>query len=383
MRRHSTVSGPLVIVAFFLLSVFLGGVSVLWAMNGYQSRPAVVNDPTAQPRPILPRSAPDNDEREAIDLFKDTRESVVNIDTIYRVRTVDMRITEKQAGTGSGFLWDDEGRIVTNFHVIQEAIENRLKLRVVLADRSQHEARLVGIAPDYDLAVLKIELPKAASRKIKVGTSRDLEVGQRVYAIGNPFGLSLTLTKGIISALDREITSPSDRTITGGIQIDAPINPGNSGGPLLDKDGRLIGVNTTIKTTSGGNIGIGFAIPVDTVNTVVPELIRNGKVLKPDMGVRLVEERRVRRAGFANGVMIAEVLPDGPAAKAGLKGLRKDERTGEIIPGDRILAIDGNGVRGNADFARVLATKKIGQEISLTIDREEETIEITLTLRGN
>jgi S1-C subfamily serine protease len=307
---------------------------------------------------------------------------VVNVDTVLYVRRLDQRIEQQQAGTGSGFVWDDDGRVVTNFHVVREAIANRLAVRVVLADRSAWDARVVGVAPDYDLAVLQISAPKDRLTKIKVGTSGDLEVGQRVYAIGNPFGLSLTLTKGIVSALGRSIDSPGDEAIKDVIQVDAPINPGNSGGPLLDKDGRLIGVNTAITTPSGGNVGIGFAIPVDTVNAVVPELIRNGKLYKPDLGIRLVDERRLRRAGFPTGVMVQDTVPNGPAAKAGLRGVRVDRKTGDVEPGDLIVAVNGETMKGNDDYTRAVRGLKIGEPARLRVERGDEKLDVEIVVRG-
>jgi S1-C subfamily serine protease len=304
-----------------------------------------------------------------------------------RVRRLDMRVQEQQAGTGSGFFWDDAGRIVTNFHVVREAAANpgAVGLRVVLADRTAWDARIVGVAPDYDLAVLVIGdpgFPQSKAKKIKVGTSADLKVGQKAFAIGNPFALSLTMTKGIVSALDRQIESLTDRPITGAIQHSAQINPGNSGGPLLDKDARLIGVNTSITTPSGGNVGIGFAIPVDRVNEVVTELIQRGRVLKPDAGLRLVDQRRLRRAGFPDGVMIQEVDPDGPAAKAGLRGLGQDPRTGDVIPGDLILAVNGQAVDSPTDYARLIAEHKVGDTVKLTVERDEKRFDAEVTLRG-
>ena len=369
-----------------LAAVLIGaglGAAVLWfltpLLGRHQAGPAL--DPNAQPREVAPRTPYDSDEQEAINLFKNSKDCVVNVDTVLLVRRLNQRV-ERQAGTGSGFIWDDAGRVVTNFHVVQEAIANRLSLRVVLADRTAWDARIVGVAPDYDLAVVQIGAPKDKLRKIKVGTSKDLEVGQKVFAIGNPYALSLTMTSGIISALDREIESPSDQPITGVIQVDAPINPGNSGGPLLDKDGRLIGVNTAIKSPSGGNVGIGFAIPVDTVNTVVPELIREGKLYKPDLGLRLVDESRLRRAGFPTGVMIQDVVPNGPAAKAGLQGLRIDPQADTVEPGDLILAINGEPVKGNQEFARMVGRLKIGAPAKVTVERGDKQFDVDVTVRG-
>lgn len=374
-------SGAAWVLVFVLsLALVVAGVGLWFAWP----KGSPLTDPTAGPRETSPKSPADADEREAIDLFKEVKGSVVNVDTVVFRQNLDRTVSAVQAGTGSGFVWDDQGRIVTNYHVIQNARANGRALRVVLADRSEWKAEVVGMAPEYDLAVLKISAPPGQLKKIKVGTSGDLEVGQRVYAIGNPYGLSLTLTKGIVSALDREIDSPARTPITGAIQTDAPINPGNSGGPLLDKDGRLIGVNTAIATPQegGGNVGIGFAIPVDTVNRVVPELIKNGKLLKPDLGIRLVDQVRLRRAGYDTGVMIAVADAGGPADVAGLRGLVVDRRTGEVTPGDVILKVDGEAVTGNAAFERMMTRHKPGDKLTLTVERDGKTFEVEVTLRG-
>ena len=341
-----------------------------------------LNNPEAVERVPEPRTGSDPEEDEAVRVFKQTRDSVVNVDTVVRVRQLDMRVAEQQTGTGSGFLWDDEGRVVTNFHVVREAATSRGTLRVVLADRSAYDATLVGAAPEFDLAVLQIAAPKEKLKKIRVGRSGDLEVGHKVYAIGNPFGLSLSMTKGIVSALDREIDSQTDRTITGVIQTDAPINPGNSGGPLLDRDGRLVGVNTAIKSPSGGNVGIGFAIPVDTVNPVVTELIQRGRTLQPDVGLKLVDQRRVRRAGFATGVMVQSVEPLGPAEKAGLRGVVADRQTGDVSPGDVIVKVNGVAVAGNAEFTKTLSNAKPGDVWKLSVERDGEARGVEVTVRG-
>jgi S1-C subfamily serine protease len=375
-------------VAVAVVAGFLLGALLLWWLApkfGRNQQPAL--DPNATERAADPKSPLDAEEQQAVAVFESARESVVSVDTMVRVRRLDMRVQEQQAGTGSGFFWDDEGRIVTNFHVVREAAANpgAVGLRVVLADRTAWDARIVGVAPDYDLAVLVIgdpSFPQSKARKIKVGTSADLKVGQKAFAIGNPFALSLTMTRGIVSALDRQIESLTDRPIVGAIQHSAQINPGNSGGPLLDKDGRLIGVNTSITTPSGGNVGIGFAIPVDTVNSVVTELIRRGRILKPDLGIKLVEQRRLRRAGFLNGVMIRQVEPDGPASRAGLRGLGQDPQTGDVIPGDLILAVDGKEVTDPSDLARLIADHKVGDKVRLLIERGDERFEVEVTLHG-
>ena len=376
--------GPPLLV--LLLACVAGG-AVVWAGSGLvaQFRAKVGNDPDAQERAPAPKSNPDGEEAEAIRLFKEARDSVVNVDTVVRVRQrrgFEVGVQEKQTGTGSGFFWDDSGRIVTNYHVVREVASapdgpgtGGGSLRVVLADRSAYDATLVGIAPDQDLAVVQISGAGSKARPIKVGRSADLEVGQKAFAIGNPFGLSSTMTKGILSALGREIESPSGRIISDAIQTDAPINPGNSGGPLLDKDARLIGVNTSIIGPSGGNVGIGFAIPVDTVNAVVTSIIQSGRVPRADIGIRLVDERQVRRAGFA-GAMVGEAVEGGPAAKAGLRGVTRGE------PGDLIVAVNGEAVSGNADLVKKISRSKPGDAVRLTVERDGERREVEVTLRG-
>lgn len=382
---RSRPSGALQLTLAVLIGVAVGviGLRFLYPQTG--QGPA--HDPEAAVRAASPKSPPDNDEAEAIRVFKSSRDAVVNVDTVATVRRrLDFtRVREEtvQTGTGSGFVWDDDGRIVTNYHVISQAVQNDLRVRVMLADRTAYDARVIGASPDHDLAVIQVTAPKEKLKKIAVGRSSDLEVGQKVYAIGNPFGLSLTMTKGIVSALDRTIESPSDRPITGAIQTDAPINPGNSGGPLLDKDGRLIGVNSAIYNTgSGGNVGIGFAIPVDTVNAVVTELIKRGRILQPDIGITLVREQIVRRAGFRTGVMILRADPDGPAAKAGLKGVARNAGTDEVEAGDVIVAINGQSVTGNQEYARRFGVLNIGDTLTLTVERGDERFEAKVLVRG-
>jgi S1-C subfamily serine protease len=372
-----------VLVAVLSVGLIAAGVGLFFAWPKGTS--TAVNDPDARPREVAPKGPLDGEEAEAVNLFKGVKESVVNVDTVVFRRNLQSRSTDVvQAGTGSGFIWDDDGRIVTNFHVIREALRNKLTLRVVLADRSEWKVEVVGVAPEYDLAVLKINAPQVQLKKIKVGTSRDLEVGQKVYALGNPFGLSLTLTKGIVSALDREIDSPVKTPITGVVQTDAPINPGNSGGPLLDKDGRLIGVNTAIATAGegGGSVGIGFAIPVDTVNWVVPQLIQSGKLQKATMGVTLVDQVRLRRAGYERGVMVESMEANGPAAVAGLRALSVDARSRDVTPGDVILKVDGADVKGNADFEQLMNRHRPGDRVKLSFERDGRTLEAEVVLAG-
>jgi S1-C subfamily serine protease len=236
---------------------------------------------------------------------------------------------------------------------------------------------MVGAAPDKDIAVLQVSAPAEALKPIPLGDSETLLVGQKVFAIGNPFGLDHTITSGIVSALDREITAVTGRTIQGVIQTDAAINPGNSGGPLLDSAGRLIGVNTAIYSPSGANAGIGFAVPVNVVNNVVPELIRNGRVIQPGIGVTLASERIARRFDI-NGLLVINVQPGSSAEQAGIRETR--EVRGKIILGDIILAVNGVPVESYDDLRNELDRYHVGEEVTLIIQRGEEHTEVKVRL---
>ncbi len=284
-----------------------------------------------------------------------------------------LNVYEIPRGTGSGFIWDNQGRIVTNYHVIEDA--NRIE--VTLGDGSSWKAVLVGVAPDKDIAVLQISAPASRLHEIAIGESRNLLVGQKVFAIGNPFGLDQTLTSGIVSALGREIKAVTGRTIQGVIQTDAAINPGNSGGPLLDSAGRLIGMNTAIYSPSGASAGIGFAVPVDVINKVVPEIIRYGRVISPGIGISVANERIVKRLGI-EGVLILSVEPQSNAEAAGLRGTT---RVGDqIVFGDIIQAINGHKVQDYDDLRNELDRYKVGDTVKLTVLRDKKTITIPITL---
>lgn len=271
----------------------------------YQTFQPSLHDPEAVSRPVTARGDLAGDEQNTIDIFRSAAPSVVYITSIaVRRNLFSLNVYEIPQGTGSGFIWDRQGRIVTNFHVISDAS----RLEVTLADHSTWKAALVGAAPDRDLAVLQITAPASKLQPIAVGESTNLLVGQKVFAIGNPFGLDQTLTTGVVSALGREITAVTGRTIHDVIQTDAAINPGNSGGPLLDSAGRLIGVNTAIYSPSGASSGIGFAVPVGEVNRVVPQIISKGKVLRPGLGVTLANRSLTRDLGL-EGVLVLKVLP--------------------------------------------------------------------------
>ncbi|MDR2850227.1 MAG: trypsin-like peptidase domain-containing protein, partial [Verrucomicrobiota bacterium] len=284
------------------------------------------------------------------------------------------QLYEVPQGAGSGFVWDKKGHIVSNYHVVHQANT----LTVTFPDGTQYDAKLVGIAPDYDLAVLKIDAPADTLVPVDTAPSRDLEVGETVYAIGNPFGLDTTLSAGIVSALGRTITSMTDRKIYDVVQTDTAINPGNSGGPLLDDNGRLIGVNTAILSPSGAYAGIGFAVPSDTVSRVVPQLIAKGRVTRAGLGVQLLPDHVTERAGLA-GVAIHAVFDQTPAARAGLEGLGIN-RLGALVFGDIITAVDGAPVATIEAMQAILDPRQPGDRITLTVARNGKTREVVLPL---
>jgi S1-C subfamily serine protease len=350
-------------------------VGVIWLMvDRYRY---VIYDPDAVPRAVTPRGDLADDEKTNIAVFQQASPSVVYITTLAIQRDrFTLNLLEIPQGTGSGFIWDSEGHVITNFHVIQ----NASAAKVTLADQSTWDARLVGVAPDQDLAVLSINAPQNRLKPLPIGRSTGLQVGQNVFAIGNPFGLDQTLTTGIISALGREIKAVSGRTITDVIQTDAAINPGNSGGPLLDSAGRLIGVNTAIYSPSGSSAGIGFAVPVDTVNRVVPQLIRHGRVIRPGLGGRFANDATAQRMGI-NGVLTVEVTKGSAAAAAGLKGMRRD-RQGDLILGDIIVGIDDEPVGSLDDLMRILDQHRVGDTVQVAIVRDGRRMTLPLTLQA-
>ena len=330
----------------------------------------------AQPRAVTPRGPLAADETANIAVFKSVSPSVVNITTLENQRNLfSLDVFQVPKGTGSGFVWDERGLIVTNFHVIQGASV----ARVTLSDQSEWNAKLVGAFADRDLAVLRIDAPREKLRAIAIGSSRDLVVGQRVYAIGNPFGLDQTLTVGIISALNREIQSINQRTIRGVIQTDAAINPGNSGGPLLDSAGRLIGVNTAIYSPSGASAGIGFAIPVDEVNRIVPRLIRDGKITRPTFGIQAASPQVHAALRLPKGIAIVGVVARSPAEAAGIKPFLRGAK-GEIIAGDIIVAMDGKIITTLDEFLDVLERHSSGDTVAVTVLRGGTTIELSVRL---
>jgi S1-C subfamily serine protease len=358
-----------------LIAGFLFGALFFWLGRRGVPEPAPVR-PAAQARAVTARSDLGDFERNNIEVFRAVSPSVVNITTVEHMANLfSRRITEVPRGTGSGFIWDADGHVVTNFHVIQ----NSDAARVTLADQSTYEAKLVGAFPDRDLAVLHIEAPRDRLPPIIVGRSNDLVVGQAVYAIGNPFGLDQTLTTGIVSALDREIESVTRRAIRGVIQTDAAINPGNSGGPLLDSAGRLIGVNTAIYSPSGASAGIGFAIPVDEVNRIVPRLIRDGRVTRPTLGMSSAAPDLNEALGLGPGLAIVGITKGGPADGLGIEPFRR-ERDGTIVSGDMIVAVEGHAIANFDDLLEQLEQHQPGEQVTVKIKRANRERDVKITL---
>ena len=343
-----------------------------------------LHDSRAESRQVTPKGDLAADEKAAIEIFKMASESVVHITRMaVRRNLMDLNVLEIPEGTGSGFVWDEQGHVVTNYHVIQGG-QGAI---VTLYDNSNWDVQMVGFDPNKDLAVLKIDVDTKRLKPILVGRSDDLQVGQKVFAIGNPFALDHTLTTGIISGLGRVI--PAKQTgypIQDVIQTDAAINPGNSGGPLLDSHGRLIGVNTAIVDPSEGSSGgIGFAVPVDVVNRVVPELIRFGKVRRSGLGIypwpNMVVERLYLQGAFPQrGILVKQVEPGGAAAGAGILPTRTDPEGGTLL-GDLIIAVDGQPVPNVKNLFARLDGREVGDEVTLLIWRSEKRIELHLRLQ--
>ncbi len=349
--------------------------------------------PRAEPEAVaqesrlgLPRPPVDDeltpDERVNVSVYENVNRSVVNITTkVGRPDTFFFSLEPAAEGAGSGSVLDREGHVLTNYHVIEGAQE----IRVTLFDGETYDAGLMGYDPVYDIAVLKIDAPADTLFPVQFGNSNNLRVGQKVFAIGNPFGLERTMTVGIISSLNRSLPSRSARVMKSIIQIDAALNQGNSGGPLLDSRGRLIGMNTAIASRTGENTGVGFAIPVNNIQRVVPQLIRNGRVIRPDIGITRVYQ-------IEEGLVIATLAAGGPAEQAGLRGfrlIRQQRRRGPFVyeetqidrsNADLIIAIDGQRVRTADDLLSAIESKRPGDTVTLTVIREAREIQVPVTL---
>ncbi|MGB9905776.1 MAG: S1C family serine protease [Candidatus Saccharicenans sp.] len=315
------------------------------------------------------------DEKNTIEVVKKAQNSVVFITNIQLVRDF-FSWTEEAVprGSGSGFVWDERGHIITNYHVIEDGD----LFNVTLPNQEERQAKLVGKEPNKDIAVLKIEGSLQGLFPIKVGTSSNLQVGQKVIAIGNPFGFDHTVTTGIVSALGRSMPGAGGVTIRDMIQTDAAINPGNSGGPLLNSAGELIGMNTMIVSPSRSSSGIGFAIPVDTIKKIVPQIIKYGRVIRPGLGLSLLSDRYGQRLGI-QGVVIYEVPVDSEAYRKGLRGLTRS-RMGRLVVQDVIKEIDGKKIRSYDDLYNLLDDYKIGDRVTLTVERDGKTRKVELTL---
>jgi S1-C subfamily serine protease len=375
--RRGFVSTTRTLAAVTLLAVTASGCTIeltpaTAALEPVEARPVSLLQPGPAPQPYADLRP---DEQAIVDLFENTSPSVVYISTVTRRRDFFGRGVENvPLGTGTGFVWDTDGHVVTNFHVVQGSTS----IRVVMHDQTSYMADYVAGSAWHDLAVLRIDAPADSLRRVRLGDSDRVRVGQSVYAIGNPFGLSATLTTGIISALNRRIEGLTGDIIEDVIQIDAAINRGNSGGPLLDSRGRLIGINSQIASPSGTSAGVGFAIPVNTVIRVVPQLIGNGEYTPARLGI--TTNQRLNRIVTArlgvNGVLVAEVDPRSPAARAGLRGTEPNANQ----LGDIIVHIDGEPVQSLRDLRLVLDRYEPGNEVEVTISRDGEMLDIVVPL---
>jgi S1-C subfamily serine protease len=377
-----SVNGWLVAILLILFVALYLKLSGLW--------PHSLFDPGAAPRPIEPRGDLAEDEKSTIAIFKKVNGSVVHITTSELAEDFRMNPVEIPKGSGSGFVWDNQGYIVTNYHVVRDAIPDPGHrtgsiIRVALPNSAtDYSADFVGASSSTDLAVLKINAPAGDLKPISIGRSDDLQIGQKVFAIGSPFSLNQSFTTGIVSGLGREIQSGTGQTIKDVIQVNAAINPGNSGGPLLDSAGRLIGITTAIASDNGHFSGLGFAIPVDTVNSVVPRLIRSGSEEPPSLGLTFLEDDKtavLREGGYvpAPGVLVLNVWPGGAGQVAGIQPTRRT--IDGIVLGDLIAAIDGKPVTDQRSLADVVAQKKSGDTVVLTVIRGGKKLDVPVTLR--
>ena len=368
MRTQASVGR---LLSMGLLSGLVGGLlSPAGGLSAEGTSPVSVAQ-VAVPTELSP------EEQATIAVFDRAARSVVFIaNTAMQRDPWSFNLFEVPQGSGTGFVWSRQGHIVTNYHVIYGADS----ITVTLADRTEYKAKVVGADPDHDIAVLQIQTSEVTLQPVAIGSSQSLRVGQKVLAIGNPFGLDHTLTTGVVSALGRTIKSMSNRTIEGVIQTDAAINPGNSGGPLLDSGGRLIGVNTQIVSPSGAFAGIGFAVPVDTVNRIVPELIKHGKLIRPGLGISLVPDAMARRWGV-KGVIIGKVGRGSAAERIGLHGAR-ETAGGRIELGDIIVAVDGKPVETIDDLMDLMEQHKVGEQVTIEFARGNRRLQAVATLQA-
>ncbi len=355
----------LILITLFALFLFLPSIENIWA--SLQS----------EPRSITARGSLSASEKTNIEIFQQSSPSVVYITTLEDTLNLWTRdITRIPRGTGSGFIWDRQGHIITNYHALQGA--SAVKIR--LSDQRTFNATLIGASPEHDLAVLRIPMIPNMPNPLSIGTSHDLQVGQMTYAIGNPFGLDHTLTTGVVSALNRTLVNNNGSTIEGLIQTDAAINPGNSGGPLLDSAGRLIGINTALYSPSGTYSGIGFAVPVDTVNRIVPRIIKEGHYQRPKLGITINEDlnKKITKELDISGVAVIEVQPNSAAKRSGLRGVTIQNNP--LISGDIIVGIDQHQIETTQMLLSTLENYDIGDTVQVKIFRKGQVREVSLTL---
>jgi S1-C subfamily serine protease len=357
---------------FVLFAAIIAGILVALTVSNINIRYGPWTNSTA--RTIDQRGPLSEAERANIELFERVSPSVVQVAARSAVTNPFAEDEGAEAGgaaSGTGFVWDNSGHVVTNNHVVQ----NGREVAVRFASGEVAQASIVGVAPNYDLAVLRIRNPRQLPPPVALGSSNDLKVGQIAFAIGNPFGLDQSLTSGIISALKRRLPTSSGREITNVIQTDTAINPGNSGGPLLDSAGRLIGVNTAIISPSGSSAGIGFAVPADIVNRVVPELIKNGRVPTPGIGIVAASEAVTTRMGV-EGVIIVRTAPGSPAERAGIRGV--DFASGAL--GDVIVQVDGKPVHRLSDLTDQIEQVGAGKSVRITLKRGSDTRDVDVNI---
>jgi S1-C subfamily serine protease len=356
----------LILITLLALFIFLPIIENIWASMH------------SEPRSVTARGELSLTEKSNIEIFQQSSPSVVYITTLEDTLNLWTRdITRIPRGTGSGFIWDRQGHIITNYHVLQGASAVRIRL----SDQRTFNATLIGASPEHDLAVLRIPMTTHMPKPLSIGTSHDLQVGQITYAIGNPFGLDQTLTTGVVSALNRSLRNNYGSSIEDLIQTDAAINPGNSGGPLLDSAGRLIGINTAMFSLSGTYAGIGFAVPVDTVNRIVPQIIKEGHYQRPKLGITINESlnKEITKELGISGVAVIEVQPDSAAERSGLNGVVIKNNT--IISGDVIVGIDQHKVENTKMLLFTLEKYHIGDRVKLKIMRNKQEVVIPLVLQ--
>ena len=371
------ISARQILVIALASAIFAAGAVALMDRFSGQLQPASSAFSETVP-PGITDPAKASDEQNNIEIYRTLSPGVVNVHSTTYARDF-FGYVEPQEGNGSGSIIDAQGNILTNYHVI----ENAQKLSVSLGGQKVYPAKLIGGDPDTDLAVIRLlEKPAEPLTVIPLGDSDKLSVGQKVLAIGNPFGLDRTLTTGVISGLQRPIRARNNRPIEGAIQTDASINPGNSGGPLLDSHGRMIGINSQILSPSGGSAGVGFAVPVNIAKRIVPQLIRNGIVSRPTMDLNTRDVELLRRQvdlPVQDGAMIWQLARGGSGATAGLRGVTQDEN-GDVALGDIIVGLDGEKVGNSDDLYRLLEKHQVGQTVRVEIVRNGRRLTVPVRL---